>query len=813
MTNPKNNRRRYVGKEVRRKDSYDVLVGGAQYLSDIKLPRMVYAAILRSPYAHARIRHVDLSGALASPGVIAAFSGADIQVLTKPLASFPFTSTRPYTSTYPRIRFANHYCLATDKVRHVGEAVAVVVAQDRYRAADALEQIQVDYEPLSVLVDAEASMAKADNKIYDDWADNIQYEYKFSEGSVDDLLRSSHVVVKETFNLHRYTGTPMEGRGVIASYERSKNLLTVWDSTQIPHAMSNLILKSLGRQDVKIRVVCPRIGGGFGIKWGFYPEDVLLPFLSLKLGRPVAWWETRTEHMLASHHSREQKITLEAGFSETGEIAALKARVIVDLGAAYPSGGTSLAFVTANFIPGPYNVRNYAVESYGVVTNKTPSGPLRANGKAESNYVMERILDMAAHRLEIDRAEIRRRNFVPPDAFPYTCVTGSIYDSGNYAECLNKALEVAGFDALVADQANARREGRYRGIGIGFMMEPLSSLRPNAYNAGYETVHMRVDAVGKAWVFSGDINMGQAHQTTLSQIVADELGVDIDDVEVFEGDTALVSSNSGSYASRYSTVTVSAAIMAARNIREKMLKIAGHVLQVPSDNLEIDAGTISTPDGASSITIREVANIAYYSVNRLPKGMEPGLYALHFFFSPNTRFEADEKGRSANFSTFPYAAHVAYVEIDTASGEVKILKYVTVDDSGNLVNPMIVRTQITGGIAHGLGGAMYEELVYDEDGQLANSNFSTYLIPSTMEMPDLELHHLTTPTPFTPGGFKGAGEIGAIGPPLTLASAVEDALAPFGVKVLDLPLKPEKVWRLLQQPALVGGSGPREIVR
>jgi aerobic carbon-monoxide dehydrogenase large subunit len=793
------NRPGYVGKEVKRKESFAALVGDAQYLSDIKLPHMVYAAILRSPYAHARIRGVDLSDALRSPGVVAAFSGADVQALTKPLAPFPFTSTRPYTSAYPRMRFANHYCLATDKVRYVGEAVAVVVAEDRYQAADALEKIRVEYDPLNVIVDAETSITET-NKIYDDWPDNVQYEYKFSEGPVDELLQSSPVIVKETFNLHRYTGTPMEGRGVIANYEPSKNLLTVWSSTQIPHALSNLVLESLDRADVKIRVVCPRIGGGFGIKWAFYPEDVLLSFLSLKLARPVAWWETRTEHMLTSHHSREQKITLEAGFTKTGEIKALKARVVVDLGAAYPSGGTSLAFVTANFIPGPYKVSSYVVESYGAVTNKTPSGPLRANGKVESNYVMERILDIAARRLEMDRAEIRRRNFIPPEAFPYTCITGSIYDSGNYAECLSKALEVADHKALVADQASARRDGRYRGIGIGFMMEPLSSLRPNAYNAGYETVHMRVDPVGKAWVFSGDIDIGQAHQTTLSQIVADELGLAIDDIEVFEGDTALVSSNSGSYASRYSTVTVSAAIMAARKIREKMLKIAGHILRISPDNLEIWDGVISTPDGASSVTVKEVANIAYYSVNRLPKDMEPGLYSLHFFFNPNTRFEADEKGRSANFSTFPYATHIAYVEVDTGTGETKILKYVTVDDSGNLVNPMIVRTQITGGIAHGLGGAMYEELVYDEDGQLANSNFSTYLVPSTMEMPDLELHHLTTPMPFTPGGFKGAGEIGAIGPPLTLASAVEDALTPFGVKVIDLPLKPEKVWRLLQKP-------------
>jgi aerobic carbon-monoxide dehydrogenase large subunit len=800
MSSREGNRGKYVGQEIRRKESADALVGAAEYLSDIRLPRMVYAALVRSPYAHARIKNVDLSRAINSPGVIAVYSGVDIKRATKPLAPFPFTAQQPYSSKYPRLRFADHYCLATDKVRHVGEAVAVVVAEDRYRCADAAAQVQVDYEPLSVLVDAEKAMTHP-QKIYEEWDDNIQYEYRFTEGPVAELLRSSHLLVKETFNLHRYTGTPMEGRGVIADFNQPKSLLTVWDSTQIPHALPNLILESLGRSDVKIRVICPRIGGGFGIKWGFHPEEVLIPWLSLSLGRPVAWWETRSEHMVASHHSREQKITVEAGFSESGEITAIKGRVIVDLGVAYPCGGTSLAFVTANFIPGPYRVSSYEAEAYGVVTNKTASGVLRANGKVESNYVMERIMDMAARRLNLDRAEIRRRNFVPPEAFPYTCVTGSIYDSGRYGECLTKVVELAGLGALREETAKAAREGRYRGVGIGFMLEPLSSLRPNAYNSGYETAQLRVDPVGKAWVFSGDVNMGQAHQTTLSQIVADELGIDINDVEVFEGDTALLSSNSGSYACRFSTVTTSAAIMAARIVREKMLKIAGHVLKVDPERLDVLGGIITAPDGKTSITVKQVANIAYYSVNRLPQGMEPGLSGQHFFFNPNTKFEADAKGRSANFSTYPYAAHVAYVEVDPGTGEIKILKYVTVDDCGNQVNPMVVRTQLAGGIACGIGGAIYEELVYNEDGQLANSNFSNYLIPSILEMPNIELNHMITPMPFTPGGFKGAGEIGAIGPSLTLASAVEDALSPLGIKVIDLPLKPEKIWRLIHEAA------------
>lgn len=791
---------RYVGQSMKRKETYELFQGKTAYLSDIELPGMVYAAIYRSLHAHAKIESVDMRRVLKLPGVLAAFSGEDVKKISRPMALFPFTKPRPYTSEYPRMRFSDHYCLAVDRVRHVGEAVAVVVAEDRYAAADAVEEIEVEYEPLPVVTDVEKAMLSDSVRLYEDWPDNIQYEFRLDEGPVDDLLKSSHLVIKEKIVQHRYTGTPMEPRGVIAHFDKGENLLTMWDSTQIPHSISNLVLDSLGRPDIKIRVICPAMGGGFGIKWAFYPEDVLIPLLSIQVNRPVAWWESRTEHMFASHHSREQVDYVEAGFDTTGKITALKATVIVDMGVAYPSGGTSLSFVTANYIPGPYKIENYSAVSYGVVTNKTPSGPLRANGKVESNFIMERVLDQAARKLGIGRDEIRKRNFIQPHEFPYRCVTGSLYDSGDYPTCLRKALEAAGYDRLVADQKEARKNGGYRGIGIGFMMEPLSSLRPNAYNAGYETVMVRVDTVGKAWVFSGDINMGQAHKTTLSQVVADELGIKFEDVQVFEGDTVLCTSASGTYASRFSTVTTSAAILASRKIREKMLRIAAKTLECKPEDLVAAGGVISHKDnGARKVTVKEVANMAYYSINLLPEGMEPGLHAIHYFINPNTSFYPDEKGRTSNFSTFPYAAHVAYVEVDQSTGETKILKYLTVDDSGNMINPLIVETQIAGGIAHGIGGALLEELVYDEAGQLLSSNFMNYLIPSTTDMPDVEIHHMVTPMPFTPGGFKGVGEIGSIGPPLVLASAIEDALSPLGIKIMRLPLKPENIWREIQK--------------
>ena len=790
----------YVGKSIKRKESFDSIQGRNTYLSDIDVPGMLHACIHRSPYAHARIARVDLSEALTQPGVVAAMSGEDIRRLSRPLAPFPFTKPKPYTSDYPKVRFADHYCLAGDRVRHVGEAVAVVVSEDRYAAADAAEAVQVEYEPLTPVIDVEAALDPGAIQLYEEWPDNIQYEFRFSEGPVEELLKEASVVIRERIVQHRYTGTPMETRGVIANVDQRDNLLTLWSSTQVPHALPNLVLETLGRTDLKIRVISPTMGGGFGIKWAFYPEEVLMPLLSLQLNRPVGWRESRSEHMVASHHSRAQVDYVETGFDQSGHITAMKTKVIVDLGAAYPSGGTSLAFVTANFIPGPYRVDNYATTSFGVVTNKTAAGPHRANGKAESNFIMERVMDQAALKLGLGKDEIRRRNLIQAHEFPYTCVTGSTYDSGDYPACLRTVLEKSNYADLLADRDRSRAKGLYRGVGLAFMLEPLSSLRPNAYNAGYETVTVRVDPVGKAWVFSGDVNMSMSHKTTLSQVVADELGVRFEDIQVFEGDSALVSSSSGSYASRFSTVTTSAAIMACRAVRGKMVSIAAQALQCDPETLECVDGMVLNPRKPGiALTVKEIANIAYYSINQLPPGMDPGLHDTHYFINPNTSFEPAAKGRTSNFSTFPYAAHVAYVEVDTGTGETTILRYVTVDDSGNMVNPMIVDTQITGAISHGVGGAFLEELVYDEQGQLLSGTFADYLIPSTMEMPDLEIHHMITPMPFTPGGFKGVGEIGAIGPPVVLTSAIEDALAPLGVKIMSLPLKPENIWQAINE--------------
>jgi len=790
----------YVGQSIKRKESFDSIQGRNTYLSDVHVPGMLHAAIHRSPYAHARITGVDLSEALVRPGVVAALSGEDVRRLARPMAPFPFTRMRPYTSDYPRVRFADHYCLAVERVRHVGEAVAVVVTEDRYAAADAAEAVRVEYQPLPPVVDVEAALERGTTRLYEEWPDNIQYEFRFSEGPVDQLLKEAPVVIRERIVQHRYTGTPMETRGVIANVDERDNLLTLWSSTQVPHALPNLVLETLGRADLKIRVISPTMGGGFGIKWAFYPEEVLMPLLSLQLNRPVGWWESRSEHMVASHHSRAQTDYVEAGFDRAGRITALKTKVIVDLGAAYPSGGTSLAFVTANFIPGPYRVDNYSTTSFGVVTNKMAAGPHRANGKAESNFIMERVMDRAALELGLSKDEIRRRNLIQPHEFPYTCVTGSTYDSGDYPACLRKALAEADYAGLLAERDRLRREGRYRGVGLAFMLEPLSSLRPNAYNAGYETVTVRLDPVGKAWVFSGDMNMSASHKTTLSQVVADGLGVRFEDVQVFEGDSALVSSSSGSYASRFSTVTISAAIKACEAVRRKMLAIAAHTLRCHPEALECAGGMILDRQRPGvALTVKEVANMAYYAINQLPGNMDPGLHDTHYFINPNTSFEPDAKGRTSNFSTFPYAVHVAYVEVDAGTGETTILKYLTVDDSGNMVNPMIVDTQITGAISHGVGGAFLEELVYDEQGQLLSGTFADYLIPSAMEMPDLEIHHMVTPMPFTPGGFKGVGEIGAIGPPVVLASAIEDALAPLGVKIMSLPLKPENIWRAVHE--------------
>jgi aerobic carbon-monoxide dehydrogenase large subunit len=790
-----------VGTPMRRKEDPEILLGQARYTQDVSLPGMLHAAILRSTSAHGRIDGVNVERALALPGVVAAYTGAQLKEISylNPMAPFPFQSRDPFQKGNPTIKFFDHYCLATDKVRFVGEPVAVVVATDRYIAEDGLDLIETDYEELPSLVDTDRARAPGAPLIYKDWGDNVMLKFRVSGGDVEQAFRDADVVIKEEIHSGRFTGTPIETRAVVASFEATTKNLTVWDTTQIPHPISTLIENTIALPELKVHVLAPRIGGGYGQKWSFYPEEVLIPLLAILIRRPVKWVETRREHMVGTIHAREQIHRIEAALRKDGTILGIKDHIFANIGAAYPTGGLASIVTTGMFVAGAYKIQNYAGEVTGVVTNKTPYGAHRGFGKSEACFVIERLIDIIAEHLSLDPPDVRLKNFIPPNDFPYVSVTGPRYDSGQYGRALTKAMELAEYSQWRAEQARYRREGKFLGIGTCLVVEPSSSTRMGSYNAGYYSVRMRMDPNGNVAVFPSGSDEGQGHATSISQLVADELSMPFDHIMVLEGDSLACPYGSGSYSSRFSVVGTTAATLAARQLKEKILNVASVMLQKPANLLELADGFVFVRENQKErVALKEVSRTAYFSIFRLPEGMEPGLEIIYHYRDPNIEFHADERGRVAMFSSFPYDAEVAVVEINPETGTLKILKFVTVHDCGNMLNPLIVRGQHLGALAHGFGGALYEELPYDENGQPLAASFKDYFLPTVMEIPELTFDHLVTPNPFTPGGFKGAGETGTVGPPAVLANAVEDALRPLGIKIRQVPLSPMYIWSLIQ---------------
>ena len=795
-------RETFVGKSVLRKEDEEKYTGKAVYAADVNFKDTLYAGIYRSPYAHAIIKKVDLSKALKIEGVLGGLKGSDLHNLEylRPLAPFPFQSRDPFKRGNPRIKFFDHYCLATDKVRFFGEPVAAVVGQDKYIVEDAIEAIEADFEPLEPVLDTEAAVKEGSPLLYKEWGDNVALYFHVSGGDVERAFRNADMIVKEKIYSGRFTGTPLEPRSVVADYDSTANLLTVWDSTQIPHNISRLIQKTINIPALKVRVFQPRVGGGFGQKWGFYPEEIIIPLLSIMMRRPIKWVETRSEHMVGTAHAREQVHEIEAGITKEGKILGIRDHILANAGAAYPVGGLASIVTSAFFVPGAYKIENYEADITGVTTNKTPFGAHRGFGKAEPAYVIERMIDIIADRLSLDPSEVRFKNFIQPSEFPYVSVTGPRYDSGNYPEALRKAMELADYWGFRQKQQQYLKENRYVGIGMALVVEPSSSTRMGSYNAGYYSVRIRMDPDARIYVFLSGGEEGQGHITTSSQIVADVMQIPFDDIHVIEGDTLACPVGSGSYSSRFSVVGTSGVFGAAGMLRDKVLRIAASMMKCDVDDLDIVNARIfhkSRPE--KSLAMQEISQAAYYEVFRLPQGMEPGLEMLYHYRDPNIQFQSDERGRVAMFSSFPYDAEVAITEVDVKTGFVKILKFVSVHDCGNMLNPMIVEGQHYGALAHGIGGAIYEELSYDSNGQPLNSTFKDYLVPTSMEVPEFVLSHLITPNPFTPGGFKGAGETGTIGPPPTLSNAVEDALKPLGIKLRKTPLSPVYIKSLIQQ--------------
>jgi carbon-monoxide dehydrogenase large subunit len=768
---------RWLGARIKRNEDPRLLTGHGLFVDDVQLPGMLHAAVLRSPHAHARLLRVDVRRAAEHPEVVLVLTHADL----------PPTLQQPLPKLIPHPTLRHHktqYALAPDKVRHVGEPVAFVVATSRYAAEDALDLIEVEYEPLPAVVDLEEAAAGRPALVHEDIGTNVAAHYVQRVGDYEAARARAHRVVARRFVVDRGCASPLETRGVVAHWDPKVRQLTVWDSTQAPIPIRNGLAALLGLPQRDVRVVAPDVGGGFGPKiMMFYPEEVLVPLAAMRLGRPVKWVEDRREHFVATNHERTQIHDAEIAVDAEGRILGVRTVFLHDAGAYIPYG-LIVPIVAECTLPGPYRIPNYHAEFRAVFTNKTIVSPYRGAGRPHGVFVMERLLDLAARELGLDRAEIRRRNFIQPDEFPYDVGliyqdnAPLVYDSGDYPAALERALEAVGYDRWPEEKALYRAQGRRVGLGFACYVEG-SGIGP------YEGCRVTVEPSGKVYVATGVGTQGQGHFTSLAQVVADALGVDVRDVHVVTGDTAAFGWGTGTFASRAAVVAGSAAHLAAQAVREKALQVAATLLEASPQDLELVDGQVRVRGAPSrSVSLGEVARAANPLRGVIPSEWEgPGLEATRYFAPPR--------------GTFANGVHAALVEVDPETATIRFLRYVVVHDCGVVLNPLILDGQIHGGVAQGIGGSFFERLVYDEYGQLLSGSFLDFQIPTAMEIPEIEVHHLETPSPLNPIGAKGAGEGGVIPVPALLAQAIEDALDDLDLEVTQMPLHPDALFRLI----------------
>ena len=773
----------FVGKSLPRREDDRLLVGRGQYIGDLELPGMLHAAFVRSPLAHARIRSVDLSRALKAGGVALALSGAELRQALPPVRDNQLPLPAKWKAAIAhRILNPRQPLLALDKMRHVGEAVAVVLADSPLGAEDAAELVAVEYEELPAIVDPRQALDAGSPLVHEKLETNEIGWFALRKGDAAKALAAAPHRISRRFSHHRYAAMPMECRGVAAAYDGRTETYTVWSSTQVVHWVQREIATTLGAPEARVRCIALDVGGGFGVKGHVYPEDMLLPFLAKRAGRPVRWIESRREHLACSCHSRDQLHDAEVAFDGEGRILALRDRFIVDCGAWNPLG-VAVVYNTAAHLPGPYRIPHLDVEARIAATSKVPNAPYRGAGRPEAAQVTERLMDLIAAQLGIEPAEVRRRNMVRADEMPYAVGIPYrdgepvVYDSGDYPAALAKALAVlGGVEAFRARQREARKAGRYLGLGLGCYTEG-TGVGP------FEGATVRIDGSGKIYVSSGAAAQGQGMETVFAQIAADAWGVTPEDVVVALGDTAAIAMGFGTIASR-STVNVSAAIRyASDKLRDKAFAIAGNMLECAAADLELRRGAVGIAGvPGSAVSLAQLAQAARPGWDhRRPGGIGAGLEETHYFEPPTV--------------TWAYAAHAAIVEVDMETFRVKIERYVVAHDCGVLVNPMLAEGQIVGGVVQGIGGALAEAIAYDDQGQLLSGTFMDYAMPIASELPAIELVHQQIPSPLNPLGVKGLGEGGAISPPVALANAVCDALSPFGLELNATPISPEALFR------------------
>ena len=759
-----------VGAKVKRREDPSLIRGLGEYVDDVKLPGTLHAAILRSPHAHARIKNIDVSAARQLAGVVAVFIGAE---LTDQIGTIPTTADNP------TLRIPKHYVLAADNVCYVGEGVAVVVAADRYTARDALDLIQVEYEPLPVVIDAEKALTAGSPVIHSEWPDNLAFSWQQEQGDVAAAFKRADKIIQQRLVHQRLAPIAMEPRGVVARYLADSKELTVWSSTQIPHLLKTHLANMLKLPEAQVRVIAPEVGGGFGSKLNVYAEEALLGYLAVKLNRPVKWIEERRENFQATIHGRGQVGEVAAAVKKDGTILGLRYKVVADIGAYHQLFTPAIPPFTGLMLSGCYKIPAIAIELRAAFTNKMSTDAYRGAGRPEATYTIERMLDRIAQELRLDAVQVRRKNFPKPAEFPFKTATGLAYDSGNYQLALSKALKLAGYEKLRREQKRFRSRGRYLGIGVSTYVE-ICAMGPGFWEYG----KVEVEQSGKVKVYSGASPHGQGQKTTFAQIVADQLGVELDDIDVIHGDTATVAKGIGTFGSRATAVGGIAVYQAAEKVREQARQLASHILEVDADDLVFSEGRFSVKGvPRKALTIQQIAKQARTARN-LPKNLSGEL-------------AADDTFEPSNF-TFPFGTHICVVEIETQTGRVEIKKYVAVDDCGKVINPLLVDGQLQGGIVQGLGQALYEEVVYDENGQLLTGSLMDYALPRAAGLPRLKLARTETPTPVNPLGIKGIGEAGTIGSTPAIVSAVIDALAPFGVSHIDMPLTAQKIWRVCQ---------------
>ncbi len=773
-----------LGARVRRNEDARLLIGRARFVDDVQLPRMLHVAFVRSEYAHARLRSVDAEAARARPGVIAVFTAADLGDYLQPAPLLVPPPPIPDLVFNPR----THLPLAKDKVRYVGEPVAMIVAENRYLAEDALQDVFVDYDPLEPVIDLQQALASGAARVHDDLDSNLAAHVIQLKGDYAAARASADLIVSRPFTYDRGASAAIENRAVVAHWDASAEELTIWDTTQAPIPIRNGMAARLGLLQSQVRVVAPFVGGGFGPKiMMFYPEELLVPWASMRLSRPVKWTEDRRENFFATTQERGQQHEAEMALTRDGRIIGVRDRFLFDTGA-YDPYGLTIPINTQCTLLGPYDIPHYETEFTAVFTNRPIVTPVRGAGRQHGVFVCERLLDIAAKQLGLDPVEIRRRNLLAPDRFPHNHgimfqdSAPLVYDSGNYLPALERAAEMIGYRNWPQEKARLRSEGRFAGVGVVCYVEG-TGIGP------YEGARVTVEPGGTVRVATGVGTQGQGHYTVFAQVVAEVLGVDVADVRVVTGDTREFQWGTGTFASRGAVVAGSACHAAATSVRKKILALAARLLEVDETRLELAAGRVTvTGDPSRTFTLAELAARANPLRGAVQPGSEPGLESTAYF--------GPDRGSTAS------GVHALLLEVDPDTAMVSLKRYIVVHDCGTMINPLLVEGQIHGGVAHGIGNAFYEQLVYDDQGQLLNASFMDYLLPTATDVPPIEVDHRETPSPFNPVGLKGVGEAGCIPTGAVFAQAIEDALSDLNLEIREIPLSPDRLYSLIREAAL-----------